>query len=74
MCARVVLCGCMLVFVCDFGYCMMNDEDAYEVVLQSVNNELRYRSCALWLTDKISHAMMSEQLAEGENKVQLASI
>ena len=53
---------------------MMNDEDAYEVMLRSVNNELRYRNCALWLNNKIAHAMMSEQLAEGENKVQLASI
>ena len=33
-----------------------------------------YRSCALWLINKIAHAMMSEQLAEGENKVQSVSI
>ena len=32
------------------------------------------RSCALWFTNKIALAMMSEQLAEGENEVQLASI
>ena len=53
---------------------MMGGEDAYEVMLGSVNNELRYRNCALWLANKIVHAIMSEQLAEGEIKVQLASV
>ena len=38
------------------------------------NKELRYRSCALWLTNKSAPVMMSEQLAEGGNGVQLASI
>ena len=37
-----------------------------------MNNELRYRSCALWLTNKIAPAMMPEELAEEGNGVQLA--
>ena len=36
--------------------------------------ELRCKSCALWFTKKIAFAMMLEQLAGGENGVQLANI
>ena len=40
VCERVwSLCGCMLVFVCEYGYWKMNDEDAYEVMLRSISCE-----------------------------------
>ena len=42
VCARVILCGYMFVFFCDFGYWMMNDEDAYAVILRSI-------SCEQWV-------------------------
>lgn len=59
---------------CDCSYWMMNDEDAYKVVLRSI-------SCKQWtpvteavhcgFLTKTVLAMMSEQFAEGENGVPL---
>ena len=74
VCARVTLCGC--IFVCCLWFWLLNDERrgcvrGYAPICEQWTP---YRSCALWLTNKIAHAMMSEQLAEGENKVQLASV
>ena len=54
---------------CDLSYWIVNDEDAYKVMHRSIScaqwTQPRYRSCALWFTNKIALAMMSEQLAEG---------
>ena len=41
---------------CDLSYWIVNDEDAYKVMHRSIScaqwTQPRYRSCALWFTDK----------------------